>query len=688
MGFSNFKIRHKVLAAVTPLVAIVLIATLFSSIEIKRIDARYRGLIDHDETAVMNLTKADACLYRLEMLLYQADSGHDAGGMRHIDAGMEKTYSEYKSLIADSIHEIPARAGDIAAAAALLNKVFMDSRALGANAPGNAGRVGLIPRIESARRALSVVAGGLRRDAVAASEDISRQTRRTILVTWLVIGFNLVMVFVITGFIARREVVDILSSLRGSIQDLAEGRLDRPIPYLDRTNEAGEAARALHILQRVVQEHDMQSWVKAEVSAILERLQPAEDFATFAAVLLSHLAESVPLLYGAFYVADESRKRFVRVGGFALDTAGEKRGFVVGEGLVGQAAFERRPVTISASAADSVYISTAIGVVTPRILLAVPVINRDSVLAVIELAPVEPLSERQQALLSALLPMAALNVDSLAQHIATKILLEEAQAKASALAVSEHQIVERQEELKAINAAMSAERKRLKHILDMSPIGVGILVEDIVQFANKQFLEMIDLKIGDSTFGAYVDPEERSRLLAQLGEQGEVRDFELQMYGQGGDIRDVCVTYMQIEYEGRPGVLAWLLDLTERKRTEAAVKESQRHLSAILDNLPDFTFVIDRRGVVTAWNRAAEELSGVKAEDMLGKGDYEYAIPFYGEARPCLIDQALSQDFDSNGAYRHLHRLGDAIVGEGYSPRLGIWFEARATVLRDVNGQV
>ena len=36
-----------------------------------------------------------------------------------------------------------------------------------------------------------------------------------------------------------------------------------------------------------------------------------------------------------------------------------------------------------------------------------------------------------------------------------------------------------------------------------------------------------------------------------------------------------------------------------------------------------------------------EEMTGVLAEDMLGKGDYEYAIPFYGEKRPLLIDLSL-----------------------------------------------
>jgi PAS domain S-box-containing protein len=68
-----------------------------------------------------------------------------------------------------------------------------------------------------------------------------------------------------------------------------------------------------------------------------------------------------------------------------------------------------------------------------------------------------------------------------------------------------------------------------------------------------------------------------------------------------------------------------------------------RELEFIRD-LPDATFVIDRNGVVLAWNRAMEDLTGFSTGEILGKGDFCYAIPFYGERRPILIDLALNPD--------------------------------------------
>jgi PAS domain S-box-containing protein len=86
------------------------------------------------------------------------------------------------------------------------------------------------------------------------------------------------------------------------------------------------------------------------------------------------------------------------------------------------------------------------------------------------------------------------------------------------------------------------------------------------------------------------------------------------------------------------------LNISNRKRTEDALKESERHLTEIIEFLPDPTFVINSKGEVLAWNRAIEALTGIKSAEILGKGNYDYALPFYGKRRPILIDLVLKPD--------------------------------------------
>ncbi|MFH0785936.1 MAG: LuxR C-terminal-related transcriptional regulator [Pseudomonadota bacterium] len=84
--------------------------------------------------------------------------------------------------------------------------------------------------------------------------------------------------------------------------------------------------------------------------------------------------------------------------------------------------------------------------------------------------------------------------------------------------------------------------------------------------------------------------------------------------------------------------------------TEESFNQSKQRLANIIDFLPDATFAIDRSEKVIIWNRAIEEMTGVKARDIVGRGDYEYAIPFYGNQRPILINLILNPNlrFDEN----------------------------------------
>lgn len=118
------------------------------------------------------------------------------------------------------------------------------------------------------------------------------------------------------------------------------------------------------------------------------------------------------------------------------------------------------------------------------------------------------------------------------------------------------------------------------------------------------------------------------------------------------------------------GAIEVLKDFTERKATELALQESERRLSDIIQFFPDAILVIDQDGRITAWNRAIEVMTGVMADEMLGKGDYEYALPFYGERRPILIDLAMKVDKKTEIKYTGFERSGSLITGEAYMPNL------------------
>ena len=143
--------------------------------------------------------------------------------------------------------------------------------------------------------------------------------------------------------------------------------------------------------------------------------------------------------------------------------------------------------------------------------------------------------------------------------------------------------------------------------------------------------------------------------------------------------------------ENRKGVGGIIRNITARKQAERVRQDSERRLADIIEFLPDATLVIDKDGTVIAWNRAMEKMTGIKKEDMLGKGDYEYALPFYGHRRPMLIDFALHPEEDVRKRFRTAQRVGDILLFEGFTPQLApgdLHMSGTASVLRDENGNI
>jgi len=167
------------------------------------------------------------------------------------------------------------------------------------------------------------------------------------------------------------------------------------------------------------------------------------------------------------------------------------------------------------------------------------------------------------------------------------------------------------------------------------------------------------------------------------------RNYEIRVRDRDGRVRNVSATVSLIP--GTKKSVASLMDITVRKEAEERLRESERFLADVINFLPDATFVIDAGGRVIAWNRAIEEMTGVPAAEMIGKGDYEYALPFYGERRPILIDLALNPDSRYEGMYVSTERHDTGLVGEAYMPALKggqRYLHGTASILRDSAGRV
>ncbi|HAH23943.1 MAG TPA: hypothetical protein DCL77_09340, partial [Prolixibacteraceae bacterium] len=118
------------------------------------------------------------------------------------------------------------------------------------------------------------------------------------------------------------------------------------------------------------------------------------------------------------------------------------------------------------------------------------------------------------------------------------------------------------------------------------------------------------------------------------------------------------------------GMWAIVRDITERKQAEKELVESRQQLLDIIDFLPDATFVVDNEKKVIAWNKAMEEMTGVQKRDMIGKGNHEYSIPFYGKKQKQLLDFLDTDDQELTNRYSDVVRKELSLHAEIFIPLL------------------
>ncbi len=242
-----------------------------------------------------------------------------------------------------------------------------------------------------------------------------------------------------------------LDSLRVSIEELADGKLNISVPHIDYGNEIGDIARSVKVLQDGAQSTEILRWVKAEAAGISNAVHGIEDYAEFARTLISKLVTLTGAQVGVFYAFDRNLKKYRLLGSWGFQGRQDlPTDFSAGEGLVGQCVLEKRTILISDVPTGYLRITSALGEAAPRFVQITPVIGHGGeVLAVIELATLNEFDPRQKALLDETLPLLAMNIEILERNLRTLELLAETQLQGREMALQSEVLKKSEEALTA-----------------------------------------------------------------------------------------------------------------------------------------------------------------------------------------------------------------------------------------------
>ncbi|TBR40315.1 MULTISPECIES: response regulator [Dyella] len=235
------------------------------------------------------------------------------------------------------------------------------------------------------------------------------------------------------------------------------------IRRLERRDEIGEIARALHVFKQMEMETSAQTWVKSNVSKIAGELQTVSTTREFAERLTGTLAPLVEAGVAVFYGWDDADNALRLEGSYGFQERKHlSTRYALGEGLVGQCAVEHKPITLQEVPDDYIRIHSGTGEASPRSIVVLPLMLRDRLLGVLELACFHHLTESEQGLLNELLPIAALSLENIGRAIRTQDLLHRTSEQADELRTSEEALRRQQQDLQATNEELNARTQELQ----------------------------------------------------------------------------------------------------------------------------------------------------------------------------------------------------------------------------------
>jgi PAS domain S-box-containing protein len=203
-----------------------------------------------------------------------------------------------------------------------------------------------------------------------------------------------------------------------------------------------------------------------------------------------------------------------------------------------------------------------------------------------------------------------------------------------ALEVTE-EITDRKEIEDALRESEEQYRNIFKNIQD---VYYEVTLDGIILEASPSIVDVSLYKreeiIGKSLSDLYVDPKKREEFLKELLKKGKVNDYETLMINKDGSHVPCSITAKLLrDKQGNPvKIIGSLRNITERKRMEESLRQSESQKGAILDTSIDRIRYVDKDMKIIWVNKTTAMELNLSPEDMVGHTCYEI---FVGRDTPC-----------------------------------------------------
>ncbi len=181
-------------------------------------------------------------------------------------------------------------------------------------------------------------------------------------------------------------------------------------------------------------------------------------------------------------------------------------------------------------------------------------------------------------------------------------------------------------ERKRAEQALRASEETYRTVVENAGIGIAVIQGDTFAYANPRALSVIGLtreQVIGSSFADLVHADDLQDVLALHARllTGEITPpvYELRLKVSGQGEKWVLVNTVPFQWDGRPGTLNFLTDITEQRRAEQALRESEARFRTFVEQASEGIALVDEQGSVLAWNKVMEQISGIPRAQAVGR---------------------------------------------------------------------
>ncbi|WP_145908132.1 HAMP domain-containing protein [Kitasatospora viridis] len=228
-------------------------------------------------------------------------------------------------------------------------------------------------------------------------------------------------------------------------------------------------------LRETTRTNQEQDWHKTNIARFSGLLQGRRDLEAVASLIMSELTPAVSAQHGAFFLAqpagrssetvteddDETDTVLRLIGSYGYQRRSMPTTFRPGESLVGQAAIEKRPISLTEAPPGYLRISSALGESQPAHVIVLPVLFEGRLLGVIELATFSSFTSVMMDFLTQVADLIGVTVNTISVNTKTEGLLLESQRLTAELSMRSAELEARQEELERTNEELQEKAEQL-----------------------------------------------------------------------------------------------------------------------------------------------------------------------------------------------------------------------------------